>query len=92
MEGKHRGKMLAETTLHQPSTGATRNPDGPAKHLAAEVNFCIKLHLTSPPWAQLPSQKSSFQFERREVGKGGGSYSIHTLPPLSGPLEIQSFF
>lgn len=25
-------------------------------------------------------------------GKGGGSSSIHTLPPLSGPFEIQPFF
>ena len=66
MEGKHRGKMQAETPLHQPSNGATWNPEGLAKHLAAEVYFCIQLHLTSQPWAQLPSQKPSFQFERRK--------------------------
>lgn len=85
------GKIPGKCRQHQPSTQCNPESRLTCQHLAAEVNFCMKLQPTSQPLAHLPSQNPSSHVGSRAVEKGGGSSSIQTLPPLSGPFMIQPF-
>lgn len=81
MQGKHGENSGRKKHSSSPPPRATWNPDRPARHLAAEANFCVKLQCTSQPLARLTRSPVS----NLEGGKPGRVVKV--LAFTRGPLS-----
>lgn len=84
VQGKHGENSGRKKHSTGPPPRATWNPDRPARHLAAEANFCVKLQHTSQP--RHDSSEAPFPIWKEGSREGWWEcWHSHVAPSL-GPL------